>query len=324
MLSTLLRQARGRGERLTPSDLARLGSLYRAATSDLALAQRDFPSHAVTSHLNQLVAQAHMVIYRSEPLSAVRLLGFATSGFARLYRQNLPYILCAALLLILPAIAAGVGTAWRMETSHWLLPRGVQEVIPQLERRELWTSIPVLERPYASAFVMSNNIRVAILAFASGVLAGPLTVWILISNGLIIGGLTGLTSHYGLSFELWTFVIGHGVLELSVVFIAGGSGLMLAWSVLRPGLLSRRDALTRAARQAVYLVLGCIPLLVVAGIIEGFLSPAGHVPWQAKWATGLGTGAALYSYLLLAGREPRSRRRPAFREGRELSTPDSD
>jgi uncharacterized membrane protein SpoIIM required for sporulation len=112
-----------------------------------------------------------------------------------------------------------------------------------------------------------------------------------------------LTAHYGVGFELWSFVIGHGVIELSVIFIAGGAGLMLGWAVIHPGLLRRRDALAIAARKAVRLVIGCVPLLVRAGLIEGLISPAESIPWAAKWVLGLGSGLLLYSYLLLAGRK---------------------
>ena len=149
---------------------------------------------------------------------------------------------------------------------------------------------------------MRNNIQVAFLAFGGGVLLGLYTVWIMIFNGLILGGITGLTAHYGVGFELWTFVIGHGVIELSTIFIAGGSGLMLGWAIIRPGLMSRRDALTIAARKAVRLVIGCVPLLVIAGVIEGFISPAEGIPWSIKWGIGLGSGLLLYAYLFLAGR----------------------
>jgi uncharacterized membrane protein SpoIIM required for sporulation len=126
----------------------------------------------------------------------------------------------------------------------------------------------------------------------------------MVFNGLIIGGLTGLTAHYGVGFELWTFVIGHGIIELSTIFIAGGAGLMLGWAIIRPGLMSRRDALTVAARKAVRLVIGCVPLLVIAGVIEGFISPAEGIPWPVKWGIGLGSGLLLYAYLFLAGRRP--------------------
>lgn len=303
LLTELLARSQQDIHRLSPEDINTLGRLYRAATSDLALAQRDFPDHRVTTYLNQLVARAHAVVYRSEPLALNRILRFATTGFPRAYREMLPFILVAALLFIIPALAAGLGTAWQPETARWMLPVGAQHLITAIERQELWTDIPINERPYASSFIMRNNIQVAFLAFGSGVLAGVFTVWIMIYNGLLLGGITGLTTYYDLGFELWTFIIGHGVVELSVIFIAGGSGLRLGWAVIQPGLLRRRDALAIAARKAVRLVIGCVPLLVGAGLIEGFISPAENIPWPVKWGIGLGSGVLLYGYLLLAGRK---------------------
>ena len=92
--------------------------------------------------------------------------------------------------------------------------------------------------------------RSSFLAFASGLTAGLLTLWVLFFNGLMIGTLTGLTAFHGIGFELWTFVIGHGVIELSIIFISGGSGLMLGWAILRPGLMRRRDALRPGCAQS--------------------------------------------------------------------------
>jgi uncharacterized membrane protein SpoIIM required for sporulation len=108
--------------------------------------------------------------------------------------------------------------------------------------------------------------------------------------------------YYGMAFDLWTFVIGHGMIELSVIIIAGGAGLSLGWAVIHPGLLRRRDALKQAALRSVRLLVGCVPLLVIAGTIEGFISPAENILWQFKWLVGLSTGALLHAYLLLAGR----------------------
>jgi uncharacterized membrane protein SpoIIM required for sporulation len=271
-------------------------------TSDLALAQRDYAGHKVTIYLNQLVARAHAIIYRGEPMAYKRLLRFVTLGFPRAYRRAFPFILVATLLFLLPALIAGAGAGWQPDAAKWLLPEDVQRLIPEIEQKNLWTDIPVQERPYASSFIMRNNIQVAFLAFGGGMLLGLYTVWVLVFNGLLLGGLTGLTFHYGVGFDLWTFVIGHGVIELSTIFIAGGSGLMLGWAIIRPGLMNRRDALTLAARRAVRLVIGCVPLLVLAGLIEGFVSPAEAVaPW-VKWTIGLGSGVCLYTYLFLAGR----------------------
>jgi len=201
-------------------------------------------------------------------------------------------------------------TAFQPDSARWLLPASAQDLIPQIEQKELWTNIPVDERPYASTFIMQNNIRVAFMAFAGGVLAGLLTIYAMVFNGLTLGGITGLTIHYGIGFDLWTFVIGHGVVELSVIFIAGGTGLMLGWAIIHPGLLRRRDALTLAAQKAIRLLIGCVPLLAIAGTIEGFISPAEGLPWFVKWAVGLSSGILLYGYLLLMGRE---RRQPGYR-----------
>jgi uncharacterized membrane protein SpoIIM required for sporulation len=279
-----------------------VGRLYREVTSDLALAQREFPRHRVAIYLNQLVARGHAVIYRGEPLAWRRLKRYIAYTFPVTFRQNLPFMLTAVLLLLVPALLAGVLTNWQPAAAEWLLPAQVQELIPQIEDQELWTDIPVNERPGASSFIMQNNIRVSFVAFGGGMTAGLLTVYAMIFNGLLLGGLTGLTAHYDVGFALWTFVIGHGVIELTTIFIAGGSGLMIGWAIIHPGLHRRRDAVRVAARQALILILGCVPLLVIAGTIEGFISPNENIPWVAKWAVGLGTGVVLYIYLLLAGR----------------------
>jgi uncharacterized membrane protein SpoIIM required for sporulation len=307
-LSQLLDLSQKDMRRLSEAQVRDLARLYRATTSDLALAKRDFPRNEITVYLNQLVARAHAVVYRSEPLAVRRLWHFAAVGFPRLFRETWVFTFIAAVLFILPGLISGFATYNRPRLALLLLPADHHGLIPIVENKELWIDIPVEERPYTASFIMQNNIRVSFLAFASGLLAGPLTVWILFLNGLMLGTLTGLTSFHGVGFELWTFVIGHGVIELSIIFIAGGSGLMLSWAILHPGLMRRRDALTQAARKAVYLLLGAVPWLVVAGTIEGFISPNEEIPIFTKWLVGFGSGLVLYSYLLLAGRERKIRR----------------
>lgn len=288
--------------RLTPAEVQQMGLLYRSVTSDLALAQREYPRHQVTTFLNQLVARGHATIYQGEPLAVRRLKHYFLVGLPTTFREALPFMVTAALLLIVPALIAGFLTNWQPDASTWLLPANVQELRPLIEDQELWTNIPVEERPYSSAFIMSNNIQVSFMAFGGGITAGLFSLYILVFNGLLLGGITGLTAHYNVGFELWTFVIGHGVIELSAIFIAGGSGLMLGWAILQPGLLRRGDALMLAGRKAVKLIIGCVPILIVAGLIEGFISPNENIPWPVKWSVGLVTGILLYSYLLLAGR----------------------
>lgn len=301
-LNQLLRKAEREIQRLSPDEIDRLGRLYRATTSDLALAQRDFPRHRVTQYLNQMVGRAHATIYQGEPLAWRQLKAFVRYGFPRLFRETLPFIVVATLLFFLPAILAGIATYLEPDTAYSLLPSGAHELIDRLERQELWFDIPVEERPGMAVGLMTNNIGVAFRAFAGGVLAGLFTLYILVLNGLLLGAVSGLAFHYGVGQGLWNFVIGHGVIELSIICFAGGAGLMLGWAILRPGLYSRRDALVAAARRAVVLLMGSAPFLVVAGLIEAFISPAESIPWPLKYMVGFGSGLIMYAYLLLAGR----------------------
>ncbi|MBI5954288.1 MAG: stage II sporulation protein M [Chloroflexi bacterium] len=307
LLSNLVENGRNDIHRLSPQDIEKLASLHRAASSDLALAKRDFPRHRITQYLNQLVARTHGVLYQGEPLAWNRIRSFALVGFPQLFRETLLFTLAAFLIFTIPAVVSGFHVAVSPSTARWYLPAGMQDVIPMIEDKELWTDIPIDERPFVSAFIMQNNIRVSILAFGSGLTGGILTFWILVQNGLILGGLLGLTTYHGIGFDLATFVIGHGVIELSVIFMAGGSGLMLGWALLRPGLMRRRDALALAAQKSVRLLGGAIPWLVVAGTIEGFISPSETIPWPVKWAVGIGSGILFYGYLFLFGREKKTR-----------------
>jgi uncharacterized membrane protein SpoIIM required for sporulation len=301
-LSRLLGAAEDGIDRLAPEHIRRLGQLYRAVTSDLAYAQREFPSQRVTLYLNQLVGRAHAVVYRSEPLALGRLIDYVARGFPRSYREMFPYTGTATLLFLLPALLAGIAVWINTDLAVQLVPGGA-EMIPIVERQiKWWEEITAEVSPAASSGIMTNNIQVAFMAFGGGLLAGLLTVWVLISNGLSFGGIMALTWTYGIGFDLTTFVIGHGVIELSVIFMAGGAGLRLGWAILRPGYLSRRAALAEAGRQSARLLIGCVPLLVIAGTIEGFISPNSSLPWQFKWWVGIGTGVLLYLYVLLAGR----------------------
>jgi uncharacterized membrane protein SpoIIM required for sporulation len=139
-----------------------------------------------------------------------------------------------------------------------------------------------------------------------------------------MGALFGVGAAYDLAFEgarlgsvfaacyklnppfgnsLASFVVGHGVIELSCIFFCGGAGMMIGYAIINPGDLTRAQALKKKGMEAAKIVIGCACLLVIAGTIEGFLSPS-NLPAAFKFATGIGTGIAMYSYLFLAGRNP--------------------
>lgn len=292
----------GRVHDLTADELDEMTRLYRVAASDLAAARRDFPGDRVVAYLNRLVASSYSTVYGAAGWNWREIVRWYAGGFPRLFRATVGYYLLAALLFFGTGLLAFVATVTYPPAARVLLPPNeYQAVSSYAERGELWTEIPTVERSAAAATIMTNNIQVAILAFGGGMLLGLGTALVLIYNGLQLGAIFGIVTINGLGFRLLAFVSGHGVIELSVICLAGGAGLMLADAILRPGMLTRGEALRLAAGRSVRLLLGGASLLVIAGMIEGFVSPSG-LPDVVKFGTGVVTGVLLYGYWLGVGR----------------------
>lgn len=305
----LRRMAGGRLSGLSDDDVLAFGHLYRQTTSDLAVARRDFPYDQVAEYLNGLVARAHPFIYRGEAVDRRRLRSFYGETFPQTFRRTLPFTVVALLLTLVPGLICYWVTVFRPDAAYILLPGTAEQLLPIVQHHHLWFNSPGGSQSYVASFIMTNNIKVALFAFAGGALLGLFTIYVLVFNGIMIGTLAGVVQHYGLSLGLWSFIAAHGVIELSVIFISGGCGLQLGWAVLHPGLHTRGEALVVAARAAMVLILGAVPLLIIAGTLEGFLSPS-HAPALLKLGVGLFSGVLLYGYLFSAGRP-----RPARRSG---------
>jgi uncharacterized membrane protein SpoIIM required for sporulation len=297
-LAALVREARGRVERLDADEVLELGRLYRAATSDLALARRDFARDVATERLNDLVAAAHALVYSEAPTSGRRLRAFMLRELPATVRANSPYTLVAVLIFLVPALVTYVLGLVMPEIAASALP---QETRDHLAERQLWTDIPEGYRPLVGPLIIVNNVRVAVVAFAGGLTAGILTLYVLVGNGAMLGTIFAVVQSYGLGGGLLAFIAGHGVLELSAILLSGGAGLRLAWAILHPAERSRRDALRLAGGQAVRVMLLVVPVLGVAGLIEAFLSPSDAFD-AVKASVGVVSGLLLWSYVVLVGK----------------------
>jgi uncharacterized membrane protein SpoIIM required for sporulation len=298
-LADLFRRATsGRRAPLSIDELDELLRLYRLTTTDLALARRDFPGDRVTRLLNQLVSTAYGYIYRDVPSPISQLRRFYSRDLPAEYRSAWPFLVAAAAILFVPWIAAMIAIMVAPDTASLMLSPGL---LAEIKSGHTWFSSPFSERSAMASFIMTNNIQVSILALAGGIFAGVGTVYVLFENGLKLGAVSGALIAYHLQDDLLGFIGPHGFLELSVVVAAGASGLMLGRAVIWPGLRPRGEALAQASSRSVRLLLGVLPFLVVAGLLEGFVSPA-HFAWPLKLAIGGVTTIGLYGYLLLAGR----------------------
>jgi uncharacterized membrane protein SpoIIM required for sporulation len=278
---------------LSRSELQELGLLYRQIGGDLAVLRADPASVNFAEHLQRLLARAHHTVYASERQGAlVAILAFA-AAYPRVFRRNLtPCVV--SLTIFLCAAAFGAGLAYRDPDfkTQILGPQMVETI----ERREMWTHSIVGIKPIASSQIMTNNMSVALMTFATGIAAGAGTVYMIAFNGLLLGVIATACALSGMSLQFWSFVAPHGVLELPAVIIAGGAGLRLAQGLLFPGFRPRRQSVARAGGEAVQLVLGCIPVLVIAGTIEAFVSPT-DLPVPSKFGMAAALFALLVAYL---------------------------
>jgi uncharacterized membrane protein SpoIIM required for sporulation len=165
-----------------------------------------------------------------------------------------------------------------------------------IEKRQMWTHAVVTMKPLASSAIMTNNLSVSFTTFALGITAGLGTIWMLALNGLLFGVVNAACWQAGMSQQLLSFVAPHGVIELPAIFIAGGGGLLIAKGLLFPGTLPRRASLVLEGGRAVRLVVGIIPMLIVAGTIEGFVSPS-ELPVWVKYSVAAGMFVLLLLYV---------------------------
>jgi uncharacterized membrane protein SpoIIM required for sporulation len=294
------RARRGALRSVPAADLARFGVLYRHAASDLAIARRDFPDEPVTEYLNSLCGRAHPLLYRGRPVRPSALPGFYASVLPRAVRAAAPYVAASLALSLAGVLAGWLAVRLRPDLAATLIP---DSLFDRMARGEV--SGGVGDAPIAASFIIGNNVKVALLCFCGGFLVGIPTALTLLANGWVLGTLASSIHRDGIDYRFWAYIVPHGVIELTVIVLAGATGLMVGDAILRPGLLSRGDALIAVALRAVVLCVGVASLLVVAGLLEGFVSPS-DLPASAKYAVGATSALLLYSWLLLGGRSRRA------------------
>jgi len=282
---------------LAHSELRDVTRLYRQAAGDLAYSKTFFGRTGLTRFLNTLMGRAHNHIYRAPATARVSVVEFFRSGFPAAFQRSYAYFALALYIFIASAVLGAVAYSVDERTiSLFLSPEAIEGV----RQHRLWTHeiFSVTPSSVASATILTNNISVTIAAFALGVTAGAGTVYILLLNGLMLGATMMFTSTHAMGYDLWSFVGAHGFIELFIIMVAGAAGLRMGHALLAPGDLTRAESLKESAKEAVLLVLGGAPVLVVAGIIEGFVSPQESVPGWVKIVFGAGLLLALVTYLV--------------------------
>jgi uncharacterized membrane protein SpoIIM required for sporulation len=298
-LRALVDAARKRPERLGPEGLLRLGTLYRQAAADLAVTRRKYPLDPVAAPLEELVAQARHLVYASVA-KRERLRDFYARRFWQRVLERPGVLLVSIGLLLLPAVVAFVWARANPGQAGGFVP-GSLEAVSRPRPNGAGLGLSSGASAALSTQIFTNNIKVAFLALAGGMTAGIVTVVSLVFNGVMFGVVCGLASGAGTSGTLTQLIAPHGVLELSVIAVAGTAGLRIADAMLAPGLRRRSDALVGEARAAAELALGTMPWFVLAGLVEGFVTPAG-IGVAPALLVGFGLGGLFWGLALWRGR----------------------
>lgn len=293
-LESLLADIKQQGlHALGRDELRELGLLYRQTATDLSAVRGDTASVQQARYLNQLLGRAHNAVYSGQKKSFGRVVHFFWTEYPVIFRQYLGYTLAATGIFAFGALA---GMFITLSNADFMRDFLGPEMVRTIEKHEMWTHSVVAAAPQESSFIMTNNMTVSFLTFAGGITAGLWTLFQLFFNGMLLGVIGVACGMNEMSIKLWSFVAPHGVLELPAIFIAGGAGLRLAQALLFPGTLARRDSLAVGGNEAVRLLVGVIPVLIVAGTIEGFFSPS-SVPAPFKFALAGALLAMLVGYL---------------------------
>ena len=269
---------------------------YREAATDLARVRAFSPNRRLAEFIEATVAAAHFAVYRPERPTLLDAAKGAIFAFPGLVRRYWKYHLTSMAITMLAAAIAFGSVSWAPETyslfvgAELAAGRG-----PDTSREELASSLgaqetKISEEVFFSQMLFTHNTRVAFMVFAFGFLLGLPTIYILIRTGLMLGAFTAVFVQAGLTVEFLAWILPHGVPEIGAIILCGGAGLALGHRILNPGKLARGDALTATASDASLTALGCVPLLFIAGLIEGIFR-------QSTASTSM--RFALFAFMLL-------------------------
>ncbi|HEY9069923.1 MAG TPA: stage II sporulation protein M [Candidatus Ozemobacteraceae bacterium] len=267
---------------LDPSRLLEVGVLYQETLADLGRA-RTTGDERLQRSLNRLIARAYALIYRRRESALLDALAFLPKQFPMLVLARMHFIVTAFLIFLFSGIIGFLCVGTDSKLIDLVLPESMRAVIARdLAEGRVGRDMSQESKPVISSFILTNNISVSFKAFACGIFLGLGTFYILAYNGLLLGGLAAVYHEAGQAAIFWSLILPHGAIELICCFIAGGAGLILGYAIVDPGPHGRYEWLAHEGKQAALLVTGAVPMLVIAALIETWVTPA-PLPIIAKY-----------------------------------------
>ncbi|MFW6245456.1 MAG: stage II sporulation protein M, partial [Fibrobacterota bacterium] len=281
----------------SPNDLMVFMRCYRKTAADLSLCRSHFPQDPLCRELNSLVVKAMMHVGSDKEGDVSRIKGFFTNTIPTLINR-LRFLFLISFLVFSLSTLAGFFLAKLSPYAANVIAgdRYIHMTLKNIEKGDPFAVYKSAHKYAFSGFIMSNNIKVAFTAFAFGALWGIGTFLILVINGLMLGSIAAVFSNYNLLYDFYLTVMIHGTLELFAIMVAGAAGLRLGQALFRPGKLTRKDALSRFGMEAFKTCIAMVPIFVIAGIIEGYVTPL-DLSRLDKWAIQLASILFIILYL---------------------------
>lgn len=302
-LEQLTARARRNPGRLSTDELEELVTGYERVNTHLSTARTYLNDPALVGRLTALTASAGAVVYGHRTRTWRAALRFVTDTFPAAVWYARMFVVISTLLFAIPATGLAIWLANSPAALDVAAPPALREAYVEEDFAAYYRSQPSAQ--FAS-YVTTNNIRVGILAFATGIGLCIPTALVLALNGWNLGGAAGMFAAAGQQPRFWGLVLPHGALELTAVFIAGAAGLRLGWTLIDPGDRTRSEALTEEGRRAVVIVIGLIAVFVAAGVIEGFVTGS-PLPTWARVGVGLTAELAFIVFVVVRGRAAAAR-----------------
>jgi uncharacterized membrane protein SpoIIM required for sporulation len=303
--AALWREADRRAQRLSrgrtddAADATQLAVDYRLLAHDLARARALLPGTRTREYLEAAYARAHATLYHGAWRAGQALIALLRDELPAVVRALAPYIVWSTLLF---ALSAAAGHALVQRYPELIALFASPDLIASVERGQLWTEglLNVVPSSVLSVEILTNNIVVSLFAYCAGFLFGLGTLYILGLNGLMLGAVFAFVGQHGLARQLFSFVVAHGCVEISVMCLSAAAGAAVGEALVRPGAAGRIESFRSAALDSGKLMIACTLLLVGAGLIEGYVSPDPHVTLTTRIA--IGVGYWLFMVALLSGR----------------------
>lgn len=296
-LSDLSRAGARDARRLSDDEISELISLYQRVSAHLSHARSRYRDPDLNARLSGILGEARVVIYRGRG-SALRSVGrFFTETFPAAVWGSRRYAAAAAVLFVVPALGMGIWMANSPAVLDAAVPPELQELIAEEEFADYYSSDAAQN---FAGYVTINNIQVAFLAFALGVVPLIGTSWVLGLNGINVGVMGAVMHRAGEGAQFWGLILPHGLLEICAIVVAGAAGLRLSWALVAPGDRTRGAAFRDEGMRAVVIVMGLALCFIVAGFIEGFVTPTG-MPTALRIGVGVAALSLFLVYVVLLG-----------------------